>query len=137
MLMELLTTFIILIAVGLGAGTLGSMIGVGGGIIMVPALTFLGMPPAQTASTSLVAVASTSVSSTIEYSRLKRINYRLGLEMAAFAIPGAVLGAYFSNSLTAGSFKLYFAVILILTGIYVLYRNTILKESEAKKQAAR
>ena len=130
-----LTTAIILIIVGLGAGTLGSMIGVGGGIIMVPALTFLGILPTQTASTSLIAVASTSVSSTIEYSRQKRIDYRLGIEMAIFAIPGAVFGAYLSEYLSGESFKLYFGVLLMLTGIYVLYKNSILKESAAKKRS--
>ena len=134
-MLDPITTIVILIAVGLGAGTLGSMLGVGGGIIMVPALTFLGLPPAQTASTSLIAVASTSVSSTIEYSRQKRIDYRLGLEMAAFAIPGAVLGAFLSDYLSAESFKLYFGILLMLTGIYVLYKNSILKDSAAKKRS--
>jgi hypothetical protein len=126
---------VILIVVGLGAGTLGSMLGVGGGIIMVPALTFLGVPPAQTASTSLIAVASTSVSSTIEYSRQKRIDYRLGLEMAGFAIPGAVLGAVLSEYLSAESFKLYFGILLMLTGVYILYKNSILKDSAVKKRS--
>ncbi|HEX2471862.1 MAG TPA: sulfite exporter TauE/SafE family protein, partial [Nitrososphaera sp.] len=92
-MLEPITTVIILAAVGLAAGTLGSMLGVGGGIIMVPALTFLNLSPTQAASTSLIAVMSTSVSSTIEYARQKRIDYALGLAMAACAIPGGVLGA--------------------------------------------
>jgi len=133
--LEPIITIVILIAVGLGAGTLGSMLGVGGGIIMVPALTFMGLPPAQTASTSLIAVASTSVSSTIEYSRQKRIDYRLGLEMAIFAIPGAILGAILSTYISAESFKMYFGLLLMLTGIYVLYKNAILKDSAAKKRS--
>jgi uncharacterized protein len=111
------------------------MIGVGGGIIMVPALTLLGLPPAQTASTSLIAVTSTSISSTIEYSRQKRIDYRLGLKMSGFAIPGAVLGAILIERLSAESFNLYFAVLLMFAGIYVLYKNSILKESAAKKRS--
>jgi len=134
-LLDPITTAVVLVIVGLGAGTLGSMLGVGGGIIIVPALTFLGSSPVQTASTSLIAVASTSVSSTIEYSRQKRIDYRLGLEMAAFAIPGAVLGAVLSESLTAESFQLYFGIILILTGIYVLYKNSILKDTSARRRS--
>jgi len=134
-LLDPITTAIILVGVGLGAGALGSMLGVGGGIIMVPALTFLGLPPAQTASTSLIAVASTSVSSTIEYSRQKRIDYRLGLELGIFAIPGAVLGAILSEYLSEGSFRLYFGILLILTGIYILYKNSILKNAAAKKRS--
>ncbi|MGI0039770.1 MAG: sulfite exporter TauE/SafE family protein, partial [Nitrososphaera sp.] len=100
-MLDVATTIAILIAVGLGAGTLGSMLGVGGGIIMVPALAFMGLPPAQIASTSLFAVTSTSVSSTVAYSRQKRIDYRVGIEMAASAIPGAVIGALISSQITA------------------------------------
>jgi len=134
-LFDPITSAVILVAVGLGAGTLGSMLGVGGGIIMVPALTFLGLPPAQAASTSLIAVTSTSVSSTIEYSRQKRIDYRLGLEMAAFAIPGAVLGAILVKYLSQESFQIYFGILLLLVGVYILYKNSILKDSSAKRRS--
>jgi uncharacterized protein len=135
LLLDNITTLVLLFVVGLGAGTLGSMLGVGGGIIMVPALTFLNLPPAQAASTSLIAVMSTSVSSTIEYSRQKRIDYALGLEMAASAIPGAVLGAILSGYLEEDSFKLYFGILLILTGLYISYKNSVLRDNRAKKRS--
>lgn len=127
-MLDIITTAIILVAVGLGAGSLGSMIGVGGGIMMVPALAFLGLPPTQIASTSLFAVTSTSVSSTIAYSRQKRIDYRLGAGMAAFAVPGAVIGAFLSGQLSAQDFRLYFGILLSLVGLYVAFRSSILKE---------
>ena len=135
LLLDNITTLVLLLVVGLGAGTLGSMLGVGGGIIMVPALTFLNLPPTQAASTSLIAVMSTSVSSTIEYSRQKRIDYALGLEMAASAIPGGVLGAILSEYLQEDSFKLYFGILLILTGLYISYKNSVLKDNRAKKRS--
>lgn len=135
-MLDIVTTVIVLVAVGLGAGALGSMIGVGGGIMMVPALAFLGMPPTQIASTSLFAVTSTSVSSTIAYSRQKRIDYRLGAEMAAFAIPGAVIGALLSGQLTSQDFRLYFGILLSLVGLYVAFRNSILKEKGGQKRSA-
>lgn len=131
-MLDIVTTVITLVAVGLGAGALGSMIGVGGGIMMVPALTFLGLPPTQIASTSLFAVTSTSVSSTLAYSRQKRIDYRLGMEMAYFAIPGAVVGAFLSGQLTTQDFRLYFGILLSLVGLYVAFRNSILKEKGGK-----
>jgi uncharacterized membrane protein YfcA len=134
-LLEPITTVIILAAVGLAAGTLGSMLGVGGGIIMVPALTFLNLSPTQAASTSLIAVMSTSISSTIEYARQKRIDYTLGLEMAACAIPGGVLGAVLSEYLLEDTFKLYFGILLILTGLYILYKNSLLKDHRVKKHS--
>jgi uncharacterized protein len=129
-------TSLVLIAVGLAAGTLGSMVGVGGGIIMAPALTFLNVPPTQAASTSLIAVTSTSISSTIEYSRQKRIDYRLSFEMALCAIPGSVLGAILSDYLSEESFKMYFGILLIFTGLYILYRNSIITPGTVKKRTA-
>jgi uncharacterized protein len=132
-LLDNITTLSFLLVVGLGAGILGSMLGVGGGIIMVPALTFLNVPPTQAASTSLIAVMSTSVSSTIEYSRQKRINYGLGLEMAACAIPGGISGAVLSEYLLEDTFKLLFGILLILTGLYVLYKNSVLKDRHVKR----
>lgn len=134
-LLDDITTLAFLIAVGLSAGTMGSMLGVGGGIIMVPALTFLNLPPTQAASTSLIAVLSTSVSSTIEYSRQKRIDYVLGLEMAASAIPGGVLGAILSQYLLEDTFKLFFGILLILTGLYIVYKNSVLKDLQAKRRS--
>lgn len=134
-LLDNIATLTFLLFVGLGAGTLGSMLGVGGGIIMVPALTFLNVPPTQAASTSLIAVMATSISSTIEYSRQKRINYGLGLQIAACAIPGGVLGAVLSEYLLQDTFKLYFGILLILTGLYILYRNSVLKDRHVKRRS--
>jgi hypothetical protein len=121
-------TSILLVIIGVGAGTLGSMLGVGGGIIMVPALTFLGISPSQTASTSLMAVTATGVSSTIEYSKQRRIDYKVGFLMAGLAVPGAITGALLSAGITLEQFRIYFGIFLIIVGTYVLYKNSILKD---------
>ncbi|MDW3621450.1 MAG: sulfite exporter TauE/SafE family protein, partial [Nitrososphaeraceae archaeon] len=91
------------VLVGLIAGILGSMIGVGGGIIISPVLTFLGLSPPQVASTSLFAVSSTSISSTLAYSKSKKIQYLLGIKMALLSIPGAIIGSFFSVRIDPGS----------------------------------
>jgi uncharacterized membrane protein YfcA len=95
---------------------------------MVPALTFLGISPSQTASTSLIAVTATGVSSTVEYSRQRRIDYKVGFLMAGAAVPGAIVGALLSAQITLEQFRIYFGIFLILVGTYVLYKNSILKE---------
>jgi uncharacterized membrane protein YfcA len=102
------------------------MIGVGGGIIISPALTFLGFSPPQVASTSLFAVSSTSISSTLAYSRSKKIQYMLGIKMALLSIPGAIIGSFFSVRIDPGSFKILLAIILIGTGVYLIYKKSIL-----------
>lgn len=136
-MLEPITTLVFLIAVGFAAGTLGSMLGVGGGVIMVPALTFLNMPPTQISSTSLIAVTSTSVSSTIEYSRQRRIDYRLSFELGACAIPGSVLGAILSDFIAEDTYKMYFGILLILTGLYILYKNHILTQRSVRKRSVK
>ena len=113
------------VIIGLIAGILGSMIGVGGGIIISPALTFLGLTPPQVAGTSLFAVSSTSVSSTFAYARSRKIQYMLGIRMALLSIPGAIIGSYLSTSIDPGYFKALLAVILIGTGIYLMFRKSI------------
>ena len=91
----LIEIIIILIIVGLGAGTLGSMIGVGGGIIMTPVLSFYRAYAIPYSSTSLIAVTSASVSSTIAYSKQKRIDYGVGLKMGLYLFPALSLGHSF------------------------------------------
>jgi uncharacterized protein len=70
-----ITYIVMLVAIGIGGGVIGSIIGVGGGIIFTPILTLMGLPPTQVASTSLVAVAFTSISSATSYARQRRIKY--------------------------------------------------------------
>jgi uncharacterized protein len=121
----LIEEIVVMVVIGTFAGIIGAMVGVGGGIIVSPALTFMGLLPAQIASTSLIPVSFTSLSSTVAYSRQHKIKYGLGVRMASFAIPGAAIGAILSSSLPLGQFKLYFAIILFLTGVYLWTRNKI------------
>ena len=125
--MEEFFLFPFFVVIGLIAGILGSMIGVGGGIIISPVLTFLGLTPPQVASTSLFAVSSTSVSSTIAYARSNKIQYMLGIKMALLSIPGAIIGSFFSTGIDPGYFRFLLAIILIGTGIYLMFRNAITK----------
>src|ERR687890_365136 len=119
-----------LFIVGLGAGTLGSIIGIGGSIIIKSYFSFMEFTPAHIASTSLIAVTSTSASSTIAYSRQKKIDYNTALKMVVFSIPGSIIGAFISNDISLEFFKLSFAIVLMLTGIYILFKNYILKNSD-------
>ena len=116
----------LLLIIGTGAGVLGSLVGIGGGVIISPFLTFLSLTPSQVASTSLISVTSTSGSSVIAYSRLKRINYSTGLGMALFSSPGAIIGAIISVHISLYFFIVLFAVLLFATGLYLLFRNSVL-----------
>ena len=111
--------------IGVAAGIVGSMLGLGGGIIISPILTLSGLLPSQVASTSLLAVASTGASSTVSYSIKKKISYSIGIKVATFAVPFSVIGALISSALDPDEFKLYFAILLISTSLYLLFRKSI------------
>ena len=112
-----------LIPLGFGAGVLGSMLGLGGGVVIVPVLTFLGFSPTLSASNSLFAALSNAVGSTISYSRQKRINYSLGIKLGLLCIPGTVLGALISDDVSPGLFKILFGLLLIAMAVYIFLKN--------------
>ena len=118
-----------LIPLGFAAGVLGSMIGLGGGIIVVPVLTFAGFSPTLAASNSLFAAFSNAIASTISYSRQKRIEYSIGLKLGLLSIPGTILGAYISSDITPGIFKILFGLVLVASAVYIF----LSKKIESKK----
>ena len=114
-----------LIPLGFVAGILGSMLGLGGGIIIVPVLTFLGFSPTVAASNSLFAAFSNSVASTISYSKQKRIEYSFGLKLGLLAIPGTILGAIISTDVAPDIFKILFGFVLIASSVYIFFSKQI------------
>jgi len=79
-------------------GCVAAMVGVGGGFLVVPMLVLVwGISAQQAAGTSLLMIVFTSLSSTVAYSRQKRIDYSLGIVLAAGTVPGALLGAYVTS----------------------------------------
>ena len=124
-----------LILLGFAGGILGSMIGLGGGIIVVPVLTFLGFSPTAAASNSLFAALSNAIASTISYSKQKRIEYSLGLKLGLLSIPGTVLGAIISSDVGHDIFKVLFGLVLIASAAYIfLRRNLESKQKTISKQ---
>jgi uncharacterized membrane protein YfcA len=106
------------------AGIVGSLLGLGGGILISPILTLSGFLPSQVASTSLLAVASTGASSTVFYSIKKIVKYNIGIKIAVFAVPFSIIGAFVSSALHPNEFKLYFAILLISVSFYLLVRKS-------------
>lgn len=118
-----------LIPLGFVAGILGSMIGLGGGIIVVPVLTFSGFSPTLAASNSLFAAFSNAIASSISYAKQKRIVFSVGLKLGLLTIPGTVVGAYVSSDVTPSLFKILFGLVLISASAYILLKARI----ESKK----
>ena len=84
-------------AVGGGAGLLSGLLGVGGGIVLVPGLSqVVGLELKPTVATSLACVGILAVPSTVTHAFLGDIDWRMALLLTAGAVPGARLGAALS-----------------------------------------
>ena len=103
-----------LFAAALAASIIGSMVGLGGGFILVPLLRlFFGFGPAEAAGTSLVLVAANSGSGAFTYFLQKRVNVKLGLLFGAGGLPGSIIGALLTKRIPPHIFDWIFAVFLI------------------------
>ncbi len=116
----------LLFASGLGIGTVGTLIGAGGGWMIVPLLLFgLGFTPQQAVGTSLAVVFLNAFSGSVAYMIQGRVLYRMGAAFAIATIPGALIGATLVQHLGSRWFMLLFALFLLLLSVLLLKGRTI------------
>jgi len=100
--------------VGLGVGAFGTLIGVGGGFILVPVfLLIFHYTPQFAVGTSLTVVFFNALSGTIAYMRQKRVYYDAAIRFSLATLPGAVIGSYLSRYFTSHVFYISFGLLLI------------------------
>ncbi|HEV8307033.1 MAG TPA: sulfite exporter TauE/SafE family protein [Methylomirabilota bacterium] len=117
---------------GLVIGAFGTLIGAGGGFLVVPIL-LLGyhFPPADAVGTSLAVVFLNALSGAIAYLRQGRVDLSLGWRFAAATLPGAVGGAYLTRTLTSYAFSLGFGLALIVIAALLFTGRTARPSSRA------
>ena len=123
-----LTLFHLALLPLLGAvvAALGTLVGLGGGFVLVPLLLFL-FPDASASaisSISLTVVFLNAVSATVSHYRERRIDFKTAALLAVGGIPAAALGAVAASRVTRDSFEIYMGVVLVLGAVYVLWRST-------------
>lgn len=112
-----------LMIIGIIAGSIGTIIGAGGGFFVIPYLIiFEKFPPALAAGTSLGMVFFNSISGAIAYYRQKRVDITTGIKFALATIPGAISGSYIVKYLPVKAFNITFAVFLVLVSIYMFFK---------------
>lgn len=116
-------TFVPLFFAAIGIGFFASLLGLGGGVFMVPLLLLGGFVATQpeAAGTSIAAVVFTGLSASIAYYRRKAIDFRIGLLFMPSAIAGVFLGTYIVEiadpawlTIAFGVFLLYPAAMMLL-----------------------
>ena len=123
--------FIVMALVGIASGIVGALIGLGGGVILVPALLFLGtgfaffpeLSPQQIVGLSVIMMIFTGLSSTLAYMKVGTVDYKSGIIFFAGSAPGTVIGAFVNKNLDLSSFNLYFGLLLVFLSLLLLLRD--------------
>ncbi len=126
--------WVFLAVIGFFVGSFGTILGVAGGFLLVPILLFLypeKSPSTITAITLTVAFFN-SISGSIAYTRLRRIDYYSGILFSLVAVPGAILGAYINTFLDRVAFQILFGIVLLLVSAYLFIRP--LRSPKTSKQ---
>lgn len=111
--------------VGLVAGFLSGIFGVGGGILIVPALVMaLHFDQRLAHGTSLAAVLPIALSSMISYATADKIDWAVALFLAIGAVCGAVIGTHILHRLPHDALAIAFALVLIATAVRLLIDNS-------------
>jgi hypothetical protein len=122
----------LLFAVGVVSATFGSIVGLGGGIIIVPALMYAGprllgetMSTATAVGTSLTVLVFTALSSTVVFVREKKVDFQSGWLYFASSGPAAVFGASLTGHIPARPFEIAFGVFMLLMAALMTLRDRL------------
>ena len=116
------------------AGFLGSLVGLGGGIIITPALTILfGIDIKYAIGASIVAVIATSSGSAIAFVKDHVSNMRVGMLLEVFTTAGGVVGALMAGIFSSKLLYIFFSLIL-LNSFYGMLKKTGLITKVKKKE---
>lgn len=116
--------YLLLMAIGFGTGAYGTLIGAGGGFVLMPVLLLMypQESPERLTSISLAVVFFNALSGSEAYARMKRIDYRSGFLFALATIPGAVIGALHTASVHREAFNVIFGVLLLAAALFLFFR---------------
>jgi uncharacterized membrane protein YfcA len=115
-----------MLVLGVSAGILSGMFGIGGGLVIVPVLILLlGFDPKTAVGTSLFALLlPTGLLGALEYWRRGEMKPLAGVLIAVGLFSGAYFGARLTASMSASTMKRAYAVFLIVVAIYFLWTST-------------
>ncbi|MFP5222702.1 MAG: sulfite exporter TauE/SafE family protein [Acidobacteriota bacterium] len=125
-----------LVGLGLGAGAFGTLIGAGGGFVLMPLLIML--YPNDSAATltaiSLAVVFFNALSGSEAYALAKRIDYRSALLFSAATLPGAVLGALNTQAVPRRTFDFVFGAAVLALAVFLAFRKAA-KDPDVRTRA--
>ncbi|MGH2564546.1 MAG: sulfite exporter TauE/SafE family protein [Ginsengibacter sp.] len=117
--------FILLLGIGFIVGTLGTLIGAGGGFILVPLLIIMepGFSPETITAISMAIVACNAISGSVAYVASRRVDFKAGLLFAFFTIPGSILGVLTTKYISREIFDVVFGLVLVALAIFLFVKG--------------
>jgi uncharacterized membrane protein YfcA len=122
-------TFEILFLISIVAGFVGAMSGMGGGVILVPALTLLGFDIKHAIAISIVSVIATSSGSAAAYTRDHITNLKVGMFLEMFTIVGALAGAAITLVSAQRLLFILFGVVLLVSWVALFTQRNRSRQS--------
>jgi len=115
--------WLIFVIIGVLGGVSAGLFGIGGGIVIVPALIYwAGFSQHMATGTSLaVLLPPIGLAAVIEYYRHGNIDVKAGIILAVTMFLGSWLGAYFANHLEGEHLRLIFGLFVCGVGVYIVY----------------
>ena len=137
--MTILSFTLIILIGAYAAGLLGSLTGLGGGVVIIPLLTLvLGIDFHYAVGAALVASIATSSGSGSAYVKEGITNIRLGMFLEIATVIGAVIGAFVAYYLNNNVIAVIFGCTLMLTGIMqMVKKRRLVRESERRRRSLR
>ena len=116
-------TYVLAVVLGLCAGVLAGMFGVGGGILFVPTLVALGLSQHDATGTSLLAIIPTALVGTWRQARYGNVRWQGALVLGVAAAAAAQGGAALAESLSGALLRKLFAGLLVLVAAQIFVRG--------------
>ncbi len=118
-------TLLLVIVIGVAAGVASGMLGVGGGILFVPALVLVvGLVQVEAEATSLAAMIPVVLVGTYSQRRYGNVRLAEGLTIGALSIPGVIVGTSLANSVSNDALEVAFGCLMfVIAGL--LIRRTL------------
>lgn len=124
---------VLIIALGVGAGILAGLFGVGGGVLFVPALTIIvGLSQLTAEATSLLAIIPVAIYGSWRQTRTGTVRWTDALWIGAFGAAAAVAGAYVAEILPASTLRIAFAGLLLITAAQLAWRALRTPDQDAE-----
>lgn len=112
------------VAIGLAAGVVAGLLGVGGGVVFVPGLVFvLGLGQHQAEATSLLAIIPVALVGTYQQDRYGNVRRHDAFLLGVLSVAGAAAGVALANALSSAALRDCFAAFMVLVAVQLVRRT--------------